>query len=146
MKKWMILKIALLFLTIIFVEMPSAPEQYRLEFLDQAFQKEKEICQEFKENNTLIKRYIFVMLALTNPDENKCIKIGELIASIEKADKLITESQKDLQKDIPYESAFEKLDVIKNNLKEANALHKKVLNGLAALLPPSPKPLPLTET
>ncbi|OGZ34555.1 MAG: hypothetical protein A2Y98_01020 [Candidatus Portnoybacteria bacterium RBG_19FT_COMBO_36_7] len=146
MKKWGFLGICLLILATILFGRPDTSNRQPIENLDQALEKETKICREFKENNVLIKRYIFAMLVLTKIDEKKCLELAQLIICVQKAEKLIDQSSEQLQGGILHEMLPEKLIKIKNDLKKANALHKEVLNGLAAFLSPPPKPLLLIET
>jgi hypothetical protein len=139
MKKWMFAKAAFffLFLAAILLMLFPMPEQRRIELIGQELEKGLQICEEIKENNFLIKRYIFATAILTTDQDKNRIRLGELMASVEKAEKLITESEIELA-GVSQSTAFEKLDKAKKKLKEANKLHKKVLNGLSAILSPQP--------
>lgn len=144
MKKWIFAIMALLVMTVFFGK-PTKPERQSAETLNQTLQKGIAICQKLKEDNESIKRDIFAMFLITSQDEKKCIELGQLIFYVEKAEKLIDESDRQLQEVIPEEIAREKMIKIKNNLKEANSLHKKILNGLSTLLSSEPKPVPVID-
>jgi len=129
------LKIALLLFILIFLEMPAKSEYYTIKPFNKEFEQEIEKCAQRREHNIQIKEFIIQILALTKPDQDTCLKIAELILSLQQANQLIIKSQKQLD-DSSENNIVGRLQEVKKNLKKANKLHIEVLNDLEMLLTP----------
>lgn len=133
MKKWMKLKIVLLLLTVIPLTMSAVPEQYSIKPFGRELKQQISKCEQRKEHNIMIKQFIIKILTSTHPDQDTCLKIGNLILNLEQANQLIVKSQLQLE-DSSENNIVGRLQEAERDLKTANKLHIKVLNGLHSII------------
>jgi len=148
MKKMAILGVV--FLVLIFVsfmiKQQESPQyqtsaSIKTEMIERILNESTELCREVRLTNELLKSGIFALMRSKNQNPKIRIEIARLIINVEKADKLIKENEKSLEKDNFRENP-EKLIKLKDKFQEINDLHLKVADDLNALQISQPKMVP----